>query len=179
MKKVWLSCITILVSAVLLPDPLPAENPTIDGDFELFSSEDNIYTVMVPRGVSEKSVLSGRVLWNYLAPGSTSPLVIRIHHDFIGLSISQDEYMNILEESKKSDGMETQKVAMENGRAFAYESKAKKGEDDARAVYLVALSERGWLCTLTFSGRNTIITRERPLIARIINSFHFPASRRK
>jgi hypothetical protein len=179
MKKLWFLTSALACLLLFLSSPPWAQNENSPEEYEIFSCHDASYSLLIPRAVSEKSISASRVSWNYLAPGSTSPLSIRINNVFIGISISHDEYMSILEESKRNDGLETRKVKMENGRAFTYESKAKKSDDETQDVYLVALSEKGWICTLTFSGKCAILKRERPVITRIMESFQFVVDRKK
>ncbi len=178
MKKLWFITSALACLLLFLSSPQWAQNENSPEEYELFSSHDASYSLMIPRSVSEMSTSASRVSWSYLAPGSTSPLSIRINNVFIGISISHDEYMSILEESKRNDAMEIQRVKMENGRAFTYESKAKKSDDETQDVYLVALSEKGWMCTLTFSGKSAILKRERPVITRIMESFQFVADKK-
>jgi hypothetical protein len=176
MKKNFLLPFWIVLFFLLSFTALVAQE---NGEFEIFTDQDASYSVTIPREVTERSTDPNRITWTVLPVGASSPLSVRINHIFIGVAISHDEYMSILEESKRNEGMETQKVDVKNGRAFVYETKARRSDDETQTVYMVALSDKGWICTLTFTGKGSVLKKERSFIKSVMDSFEFLADKKK
>ena len=146
--------------------------------FETFTHENACYTIKIPAGITDKSADPNRMLWNYYPSPSSSPLAIRVNHVFVGLSVDHGEYMNILEETKKNEGMEVRTVDIKNGKGFVYESKTRKSDDEQEALYLIALSEKGWICTVTVSGKGNVLKKEMAVARAVVDSFEFLGDRK-
>jgi len=128
--------------------------------------------ISLPSSVVLKSEASGRTVWNY-STSDNMIVTLRLNYIYIGININPDEYLKILFDSKKNEGIEPQWQNMKGGRSFTYEVRSGKTDDDLVNFYLVAISERGWLCTTTVMGRMACLKKEPGLVKAIFDSFEY------
>ncbi len=147
----------------------------------MYKNSDAHFSIKIPSVATEKSSGSNRIVWEY-APFESSdtadtstepPVTIRINYIFLGVAINPEEYINILQESKKNDGMEVSPASIKNGKGFSYKSSSKDSNDDIGSVYLVAVSGEGWVCTTTIMAKWTVLKKELGRAKEIFDSFEF------
>jgi hypothetical protein len=142
------------------------------GEWSVYRNNKAHFTIKVPAGASIVGEESSRIAWTFVPWGDVL-ISLRINWVFIGVSIDSDEYIAILQESKKNEGMEVSPANIGNGKGFFYEAKAKKSDDDQQNLYLVAASRKGWICTLTASAKWSVLKKELKIIREIMQSFEF------
>jgi hypothetical protein len=142
------------------------------GEWSVYHNDRAHFSLKIPASASKAGEESSRIVWTF-APWGDVLISLRVNWVSIGVSIDSEEYISILQESKKNEGMEISAANITNGRGFIYEPKAKKSDDDKRNLYLVAASRKGWICTITASGKWAVMKKELKTIDEIMQSFEF------
>ncbi len=168
-----LMSIIFLFTFMLAPSVTKVNADT--ADVELANPYRNMtagFVISLPSTVVLKNESPGRVVWNY-SPGEDLNITLRLNYIYIGVNINPDEYMMILFDSKKNENIEPQWQQVNGGKGFTYEVRSGKTDDDLVNLYLVAISERGWLCTTTVMGKWSVMKKELKLFKKIFDSFEY------
>ncbi|MDQ7824630.1 MAG: hypothetical protein RDV48_17645 [Candidatus Eremiobacteraeota bacterium] len=132
----------------------------------------------IPQSAVLESSSPGRMLWQY-ETDINGKISFRLNCIFLGVDVKHEEYITILMESKKNEGLEPREAAIAGGRGFTYETRQKKSDEEITNTYLVALSPGGWICTVTASGKSAVLKRELPLVTTVLQSFEFLRTEKK
>jgi|GEM_PF-2044048 len=161
-----LTMFLMLSAAQSSADVTESESPVI------YNSETAGFSVTLPASVTLKNESSGRVVWNYDA-GDDLTITIRLNYIYIGVNMDPDEYLKILFDCKKNEGIEPQWKDIKGGRAFTYEVRSGKTDEDLINYYLIAISGKGWLCTTTVMGKGSAMKKEPGLFKDVFDSFEY------
>lgn len=159
--------------------------------FVIYKNSDAHFIMKIPSIAVEKNVTNNRVVWEYLpvdsdlnmedpaASSSATPITIRVNYVFIGVAIDFDEYIRILQKVKTDEGFDVNSVSVKNGRGFTYRNIKKSVSDEVGSIYLVAVSDDGWVCTVTILGKMLLLKKESQTTNNILESFEFLSSHKK
>jgi len=167
---------SILIASLALLLMLSAAPSSADetesGSPVIYNSEAAGFSVTLPPSVTLKNESSGRVVWSCNA-GDDLTITIRLNYIYIGVNMDPDEYLKILFDCKKNEGIEPQWKDIKGGRAFTYEVRSGKTDEDLINYYLIAISEKGWLCTTTVMGKGSAMKKEPELFKDVFDSFEY------
>lgn len=113
------------------------------------------------------------------SPSVSPSIIIRINFVFPGIAIDSEEYIRILQDTKKSDGMKITPLEIKNGNGFIYRGDKKESDDDTGCIYFVAASREGWICTVSVVGKWSLLRREKETTRSVLQSFEFLPVRKK
>lgn len=140
--------------------------------YNVFTNSQAKFFLNIPSSYLEKSKDESRIVFQS-GSDETGLIILKINYVYIGVNMDYGEYIKILADSKKSEGMEPQTINIKGGNGFTYEARTKKNDEDINSIYLIALSNQGWICTLTFTGKWSALKKEYSQIQEIIQSFQF------
>lgn len=168
-----LSAVIVLFTLMLAPPSAPVNADTGENDlFTIYRNTTAGFLISLPSSVVLKSETSGRAVWSYSTVDNLN-VTLRLNYIYIGINVNPDEYLKILFDSKKNEGIEPQWQNIKGGKGFTYEIHSGKTDNDLVNFYLVAISERGWLCTTTAMGKMSVLKKEPKLFTTIFDSFEY------
>ncbi|MGV8121726.1 MAG: hypothetical protein AB2L14_18345 [Candidatus Xenobiia bacterium LiM19] len=168
-----LSAFILLFTLMLALPSAPVNADTEENDCVIiYRNTAASFLISLPSSVVLKSETSGRAVWNYSTVDNLN-VTLRLNYIYIGINVNPDEYLKILFDSKKNEGIEPQWQNIKGGKGFTYEIHSGKTDNDLVSFYLVAISERGWLCTTTAMGRMSVLKKEPKLFTTIFDSFEY------